>query len=187
MLRDRFSPIWAFTGIIVVAAAIFLVLTMVPTLTVKPVATTDPGADFGMMFNLTNRGIAMIRDVTSTICVNSASSAASAGTAHSGIESFGDANQPLGLGDLDHDDTVALPFESLKPGAPGSRIDLVFVIRFQPGWWFWQEERRFRFSGAEDADRTWNWKPLSPGGACQRFDREARLRQTLAISLKSST
>lgn len=166
MLRDRFSPTRAFIGTIAVASAIFLVLTMVPTLTVKPVATADPGANFGTIFNLTNHGVAMIRDLSSTLCVNSATSAGSAETANGGAN-LGDASQPLALSDLDHGDAVALPFENLKPGPPGSRMDLVFVVRFQPGWWFWQEERRFRFSGTEVSDRTWAWKPLSPGGACQ--------------------
>jgi hypothetical protein len=167
MLRDHFSPIRTFIASLAITSAIFLLLTMIPTLTVKPVATTDPGANFGMMFNLANHGIAMVRDLTSTLCVNSATKMGSTETANGGVENFGDASQTLVLSDLDRGDAVALPFENLKPGPPGSSLDLVFVIRFQPGWWFWHQERRFRFSGTEASDRSWTWKPVSPGGPCQ--------------------
>jgi len=162
-----FSPVNVLAGIAVIVAAIFIFLSAVPALSVKPVSTADPGADFGMMFNLTNHGVAMIRDVSSAMCVNSATSAGSAEAASGGVANFAGASQPLTLSDLDRGDAVALPFENLKPGPPGSRVDLVFIIRFQPGWWFWQEERRFRFSGTEVSDRNWDWKPLTPGGACQ--------------------
>jgi len=167
MSSSGFSPIRVVFGIAVVSAAIFLLLTMFPTLTVKPATTNDPRAAFGMMFNLTNNGLAVIRDVSSTICVNSAAGIGGTQPAAGGAQNFGATNQPLGLSDLNHGDVVALPFEGLKPGPPGSTLDLVFVIRFEPGPGFWQEERRFRFSGTEASDRTWTWQSLSPGGVCQ--------------------
>jgi hypothetical protein len=166
MLRHTFSPLRALFAIIAICSAVYGFLTMIPRLTVKPTPTTDPRADFGTMFNLSNNGVASVRDLNSTICVNSSTNMGSTGTTAGGAESFGDANQPLGLSDLDHGDAVALPFESLKPGPSGSKVDFVFIIRFQPGWWFWHEERRFRFSGTGTSDRTWVWKPLPLGGPC---------------------
>jgi len=165
MLRQT-SPFRVLLGIAGISGVILLFLSAFPALSVRPVPTNDPRADFGMMFNLRNRGVATIRDLSSTICVNSSANMGRTERAKGSAENFGNANQPLGLSDVDQGDAVALPFQSLKPGPPGSRVDLVFIVRFQPGWWFWHEERRFRFSGTEAPDRTWIWTPMPLGGLC---------------------
>jgi hypothetical protein len=145
---------------ILVIFGLYVFLTLNPKLTVTPVHTADPRAAFGVIFNLRNHGVAAIRDVSSIVCVNNSISPGSNGP------ETGSSNEPSGLGDLQHGDVVALPVENLTPVPPDSKFDLVFVIRFQPGWWFWPEERRFRFSGFESSDKTWNWNPVADGGPC---------------------
>ncbi|MGB7266628.1 MAG: hypothetical protein WBC92_14005 [Terracidiphilus sp.] len=166
MSRRSTSPFGIFAGIILIGTAAFVYLTLTPKLTVTPVPTADRGAVFGMMFNLKNSGLATLREVTSTVCVNNFMLPGRSEPATGGVVNHGNTNEVAGLSDLEHGDTVSLPFENVTPGPPGSKVDLVFLIRFQPGWWLWKEERRFRFSGTRNLDKSWLWQAMPLGGPC---------------------
>ena len=167
MVKRSVSPFRVFFGLFGIIIAAYVVLTLLPVLSVRPAATTDPGAAFGMMFNLKNGGIAAIRDVSSTVCVNNYTVPGSKESGASGVSNYANVDQSIGLSNLDPGDSVSLPFENLQPGPSGTKADLVFVIRFQPGWWFWREERRFRFTGTETGEKKWVWNAMTPGGPCE--------------------
>jgi hypothetical protein len=61
---------------------------------------------------------------------------------------------------------MVLPLENTLKVPPGSQVDLVFVVKFEPGWWIDLVEKRYRFAGTENPDGSWNWKKMPPGGAC---------------------
>ncbi len=166
MLSHGTSPIQILVGIILAGCAIFFCLMLIPGLTVTPVPTADPRAAFGMLFNLKNSGVATLHEVTSTLCVNSVSIPGRKGPATDDIANHGNVNEVAGLSDLEHGDSVPIPFENSAPGPPGSKMDIVFVIRFQPGWWFWTEERRFRFDGTKTRDKSRDWVPMPLGSPC---------------------
>ncbi len=166
MLKRGISPFQVLFGIILTGCAIILCLMLIPILTVTPMPTADPRAPFGTMFNLRNSGVATLHQVTSTVCVNSVTFPGSEVPATGDIVNHGNADEVVGLSDLEFGDEVPLPFENAAPGPPGSEMDLVFVIRFQPGWWFRNEERRFRFEGTETSEKSWGWKPVPLAGPC---------------------
>ena len=72
----------------------------------------------------------------------------------------------MALGNLGRGDTAVLPLDITLKGPPGSQVDLVFVIKFEPDWWIEPVEKRFRFAGTENPDGTWSWKTMPLGSAC---------------------
>jgi len=166
MVKRSVSPFRVFFGVFGFILAVYVALTLFPMLSVTPATTTDPRAAFGMMFNLKNGGVAAIRDLSSTVCVNNYTVPGSKESGAGGVTNYASVDQSVGLSDLEHGDTVSLPFGNLEPGPTGTKADLVFVIRYQPGWWFWHDEKRFRFSGTETAEKQWVWKAMTMGGPC---------------------
>ncbi len=165
-MRYTFSPMRIITGLAVVAAAILIYLTLNPDLAVDPVPSSDAAAPFGTMFDLHNRSIAILYDLNSTYCVNSFQAPGNAPALPNGGIRLGVASQSVTLPDLSRGDTAVLPIENEFSGTPGSEVDLVFSITFQPGWRIAPKERRYRFHGTEGQDKTWTWKPMPLGSRC---------------------
>ena len=166
MLRHTLSPMRIITGLAVIAAAILIYMTLNPDLSVEPVPSSDARAPFGTMFDLHNRSIAILYDLSSTYCVNSFQAPQNEPALPNGAIHLGVASQGVTLRDLSRGDTAVLPIENVFSGTPGSEVDLVFSITFQPGWRIAQKERRYRFHGTEGQDKTWTWKQVPLGSRC---------------------
>jgi hypothetical protein len=166
MFRHSFSPIRIFCGFAAIAVAVLIYMTLHPRLAVEPVASSDPGAAFGTLFDLRNKSVAVLYEVSSAYCLNSFSAPNYSGPAADSVLRFGVPSPGVSLANLARGDTAVLPIENTLKGGPGSQVDLVFVVKFEPGWWIDLVEKRFRFAGTENQDGTWSWKTLPPGGAC---------------------
>ena len=160
-----FSPFRIFSVAVVGAVVVLIYMTLHPKLTIEPLTAIDPGAAFGTYFNLRNGGIASLYNLSSSYCVNSFrtpdGSEPAAGNFRLGVPSLS-----VTLAALSRRDAEALPMENAPPGPPGSQVDLVFVVTFRPGWWIDHTERRFRFAGTENSDRTWSWQEMPLGSPC---------------------
>jgi hypothetical protein len=166
MFRHTFSPIRVFCGFAAIGVAVLIYMTLNPRMAVEPVATTDPGAAFGTLFDLRNKSVAVLYEVSSAYCVNSFYAPGSSGPAADSPLRFGAQSPGVSLANLARGDTMVLPLENTLKGPPGSQVDLVFVVKFEPGWWIDLVEKRYRFAGTENPDGSWNWKKMPPGGAC---------------------
>ena len=140
--------------------------TLHPTLIVTPVPSTDPGAAFATTFNLKNKSVSDLYTFSSAYCVNSFQTPNGSQAAIPSNFRFGMPGQSVSMDDLARGDTTALPVENNLSGPPGSRADIVFILTFQPGWSIDLFERRFRFQGTENPDKSWTWKQVPLGSAC---------------------
>jgi hypothetical protein len=166
MFRHTFSPIRVFCGFAAIGVAVLIYMTLNPQMTVEPVATTDPGAAFGTLFDLRNKSVAILYEVSSAYCVNSFSAANFSGSAANSPLRFGVESPGVSLADLARGDTAVLPIENTLKGPPGSQVDLVFAVKFEPGWWIDLVVKRYRFAGTEGPDGLWRWKKMPLGSAC---------------------
>jgi hypothetical protein len=166
MLRYAFSPIRIFSGFAAVGVGVLIYMTLNPKLEVEPVPSTDPAAPFGTLFDLHNRSVAVLYELSSAYCINSFQAQGKDPPAATGAVRLGVLSQTVTLPDLSRGDTAVLPVENAPSGPTGSEVDLVLIIKFQPGWWIDPVERRYRFQGTEGQDKTWTWKQLPPGGPC---------------------
>jgi hypothetical protein len=166
MLRHSFSPIRIFCGFAAIGVVVLIYMTLNPKLAVAPVPSTDPAAPFGTIFDLHNKSVAVLYDLSSSSCVNSFNSPGNNPPPADGAMSSGIPSQTMTLADLSRGDTAVLPLENAYSGPPGSQVDLVFTIKFQPGWWIDLLERQYRFVGTEGKDKTWSWKPMPLGSPC---------------------
>jgi hypothetical protein len=166
MLRYAFSPIRIFSGFAAIGVGVLIYMTLNPKLEVEPVPSTDPAAPFGTIFDLHNRSVAVLYELSSAYCISNFHSPEEDPAQAKDAVRFGTLSQTVTLPDLPRWETAVLPVENALSGSPGSEVDLVLVIKFQPGWWIDPVERRFRFEGTEGQDKTWMWKQLPPGGPC---------------------
>jgi hypothetical protein len=141
-------------------------MTLNPKLEVEPVASSDPAAPIGTMFDLHNKSVAVLYQLSSASCVNSFHVPGDKPLPTNSAVSFGIPSQTTTLADLSRGDTAVLNFANAFSGPPGSEVDLVFSIKFQPGWWIDLMERRYRFHGTEGQDKTWTWKQMPLGSPC---------------------
>ena len=167
MLRYTFSPIRIFSGFAAIGVGVLIYMTLNPKLEVEPEPSTDPAAPFGTLFGLHNKSVvAVLYKLSSAYCINSFHSPGEDPAQANGAVRLGTLSQTVTLSDLSRGDTAVLPVENALSGPPGSEVDLVLVIKFQPGWWIDLVERRYRFKGTERQDKTWQWKQLPAGGPC---------------------
>jgi hypothetical protein len=166
MSRQSFNPIRVFCGFAAIGFAILIYLTLNPRMAVEPMASSDPGAAFGTLFNLRNRSVAVLYELSSAYCVNSFYAPGNSGPAADSPLRFGVLSPSVSLADLGRGDTAVLPIENTLKGPPGSQVDLVFMVKFEPGWWIDLVEKRFRFAGTENPDGSWSWKTMQLGSAC---------------------
>jgi hypothetical protein len=166
MFRHSFSPIRIFCGFAAIGVALLIYLTLNPKLVVEPVQSSDPAAAFGTLFDLRNRSVAVLYEVSSAYCVNSFQAPNSSGPAPDSVLRFGVPSPSVSLADVGRGDTAVLPIENTLKGPPGSQVDLVFAVNFEPGWWIDLVQKRFRFAGTENPDGTWSWKTMPLGSAC---------------------
>lgn len=166
MFRYTFSPIRVFCGFAAIAVAVLIYMTLNPRMAVEPIKSSDPAAAFGTLFDLRNKSVAVLYELSAAYCVNSFYAPGSNGPATDSPLRFGVQSPSVSLSDLARGDTAVLPIENTLKGPPGSQVDLVFVVKFEPGWWIDLVEKRYRFAGTENPDGTWSWKNMPPGGAC---------------------
>lgn len=166
MLRHTFSPIRIFSGFAAIGVGVLIYMTLNPKLEIEPVASSDPAAPFGTLFDLHNKSIAVLYNLSSAYCINSFHTPGKDSSAATIAVGFGAPSQTVTLPDLSRRDTAVLPVENALSVPSGSQVDLVLVIKFQPGWWINPVERRYRFQGTEGQDKNWTWKQLPPGGPC---------------------
>jgi hypothetical protein len=160
------SPMRVFVLAIIGAVAVLIYMTLHPRLSVTPLPASGSGAAFGTLFSLRNGGIAALHDLSSAYCVNSFHAPDNSEPAAAGNLQLGVPGQGVTLAALARKDAEALPIIDAPSGPPGSQVDLVFVVRFQPGWWMNRIERRFRFVGTENQDATWSWQEMPLGSPC---------------------
>jgi hypothetical protein len=149
-----------------IGLAILVYFTLHPNLVITPVSTTDAGAAFGTIFNLNNESVAALSNFSSAYCINSFQNPDGSQAPSNTNFIYGVPGQSIMLSDLARGDTTVLPLENVLSGPPGSQADFVFILRFRPGLWIELIERRFRFQGAENQDKTWTWKQVPLGSAC---------------------
>ena len=166
MLRHSFSPMRIFSCFAAIGVVVLIYMTLHPKLDVAPVASSDPGATFGTLFDLRNKSVAELYDLSSTYCINSFQSPGDTPQTAGEPPRFGIPSQTVSMPDLGRGDTAVLPIANALSGPSGSEVDLVFVIKFQPGWWIDLVERRYRFQGTEGQDKSWIWKSIPPGSPC---------------------
>jgi hypothetical protein len=159
-----FSPFRVFSAVVLGVIAVLIYMTLHPKLAVWP--APDAGAAFGTLFNLRNDGISALSTVSSSYCVNRFHTPDSGQAPGASDLRLGAPGLSVELPDLPRHDTEALPIEPAINGTPGSQVDLVLIVKFQPGWWIDLIERRFRFVGTENQDKTWSWQQIPLGSPC---------------------
>jgi hypothetical protein len=155
-----------FSGFAAIGVGVLVYMTLNPKLDVEPIPSSDPAAPFGTLFDLHNKSVAVLYNLSSAYCINSFHLPGEDPAQAKGAVRFGALSQTVTLSDLSRGDTAVVPVENALSGPPGSEVDLVLVVKFQPGWWIDLDERRFRFQGTEGQDKTWMWKQMPPGGPC---------------------
>jgi hypothetical protein len=155
-----------FVIVVIGVVIVLMYMTLHPKLTVAPMPASDSGAAFGTLFNLRNGGITTLHELSSSYCINSFRTPDSSGPAATGNLQPGVPGRGVALAALARTDSEALPIDNAPAGQPGSQVDLVFVVRFQPGWWMDRIERRFRFVGTENQDKSWSWQETPLGSPC---------------------
>jgi hypothetical protein len=165
VFKHSFSPIRIFTGCAAIGIAVVIYMMLHPKLTVEPVPSPNQGVAFGTIFDLSNQSIAVLYRVSYTYCVNSLQTPGNIGEAEAGALRLETPSQSISLANLSRGDATALPILNAVNAPPGSEVDLVFAVRFQPES-FRFLERRFRFLGTEDQDGTWIWKQVPLGSPC---------------------
>ena len=155
-----------FSILAMIVAVILIYLMVNPDLAVEPVATNNPATGFGTAFDLNNKSVATLNELSSSYCVNSFHQPDGSPPLEHGALNFGAPTPSVSLASLPRGETAVLPLENVLEGPAGSEVDLVFVVRFQPGWWINQEERRYRFVGTERQDNSWSWKEAALGSPC---------------------
>jgi hypothetical protein len=166
MFRRSVSPLRVFSIFAAIGVAVLIYFTLHPKLAVVPVPSSDPGAAFGTVFNLRNSSVSVLYELSSSYCVNSFQRPDGTGIPAGTNPQLGVPSPSISLPDLTRKDAVALPVDNLLSGPPGSQVDLVLAIKFQPGWWIDLIVRQFRFVGTENPDKSWTWKEIPTGGAC---------------------
>jgi len=165
MIRHSFSPIRILSVFAIIGVAVLIYFMLHPKLAITPVQSSDLSAAFGTSFQLRNNSISVLYELSSSYCVNALISPDKSAAAAGNLR-FGVPNQSVALPDLPRHDAEALPIDDVFSGPPGSQVDLVFVIRFRPGWWIDLIEKRFRFVGTENQDKTWIWNEMPLDSPC---------------------
>jgi hypothetical protein len=166
MFRYTVSPIRILCGLAAIGVGVVIYQTLNPRVAVEPIASADPGAAFGTLFNFRNRSIAVLYKVNSAYCINSFHMPGNGGQAPGSPVVYGVPSPGVSMANLARGDTAVLPIENTLTGPPGSEVDLVFLIKFEPAWWIDIIEKRYRFAGKENADGTWSWKTMPQGSPC---------------------
>jgi len=166
MFRRSFSPIRIFTVCATIGIAVLIYMIGHPKVTIEPVTSPMPGAAFGTIFDLRNRSVAVLNDVTSVYCINSFEGPGSGSLTAASAPRFGVPSATMSLANLSRGDVAVVPVDNVLSGPPGSAVDMVFVVRFEPDWWLRLLERRYRFLGSENPDGTWTWKEMPLGSPC---------------------
>jgi hypothetical protein len=166
MFRRSFSPIRMICGIAAIGVAVLIYQTLNPKIAVEPVASSDPAAAFGTLFNLRNRSVAVLYELSSAYCVNSFRAPDNGGQSTGSAVAYGVSSPGVSMANLSRGDTAVLPMENTLKGPPGSQVDLVFLVKFEPAWWIDLVQKRFRFVGTENPDGSWSWKSMPLGSAC---------------------
>jgi hypothetical protein len=166
MIRHSLSPIRVLCGLAAIGVGVMIYQTLNPKVDVQPMASADPGAAFGTLFNFRNRSVAVLYEVSSAYCINSFRRPDSGGPAEGSGMAFGVSSPNVSMANLARGDTAVLPIENTLTGPPGSQVDLVFLVKFEPAWWIDLIQKRFRFVGTENPDRTWSWKTMPLGSGC---------------------
>lgn len=154
-----------FFVVLIGAAAALIYMTAHPKMTVTPVPAINSNAAFGTLFSLKNLGISGFYDLNSSYCLNSFN-ASDGSQPPPGILRLDAPSLGVSLAPLGRDDAEALPIDNAPAAPPGSQVDLVFIVKFQPGGWIDPIERRFRFAGTENQDKTWSWRQMPLGSPC---------------------
>jgi hypothetical protein len=160
------TPFRIFCGVIAIFVSVLAYLTLNPKLDLATLPSVDPNAAFGTKFQLTNDGFVTLHEVRSVYCGSHFTVPSTNTATADGVVNYGSAGGIMALGNLEHGDSVILPFEHVFPAADGAGPDVVFTVRYRPGLAFWDGEKEFRFKATETTNNAWVWSQVPLENSC---------------------